>query len=97
MTKIEEEIKQIINDVTEREYITKLQVSHEDDIWTLYLFLNRELVPLVMSIQGDEDKFKKFVAQEMKKRRLHEVKYWRTERTLPALECNKDGELELGW
>ena len=32
MTGIEEEIKQIINDVTEREYITKLHVSHEDDI-----------------------------------------------------------------
>lgn len=97
MTKIEEEIKQIINDVTEREYITKLQVSHEDDIWTLYLFLNRELVPLVISIQGDEKRFKQFVAEEMKHRRLHEVKYWRTERTLPALECNEDGELELGW
>jgi len=75
MTKIEEEIKQIINDVTEREYITKLQVSHEDDIWTLYLFLNRELVPLVISIQGDEKRFKQFVAEEMKHRRLHEVKY----------------------
>ena len=75
MTAIEEEIRQIINDVTEREYITKLQVSQDGDIWTLYLYLNRELVPLVMSIQGDEEHFKRFVATEMKKRRLHEVKY----------------------
>lgn len=97
MTAIEEEIRQIINDVTEREYITKLQVSQDGDIWTLYLYLNRELVPLVMSIQGDEEHFKRFVAKEMKKRRLHEVKYWRTERELPALECNENGELELGW
>lgn len=93
MAGIEEEIRQIINDVTEREYISRLQVSHEGDIWTLYLFLNRELVPLVMSIQGDEKLFKRFVAEEMKRRRLHEVKYWRTNRELPALNC--DGE--LGW
>jgi hypothetical protein len=32
MTEIEEEIRQIINDVTEREYITKLHVRHDDDI-----------------------------------------------------------------
>ena len=96
MTKLEEEIKNIINDVTEREYVSRLQVTKEDDIWTLYLYLNRELVPLVMSIQGDEEKFKKFVAYEMKKRRLHEVKYWKTDRTLPALECNENGEFELG-
>ena len=97
MTGIEEEIKQIINDVTEREYITKLQVSHEDGIWTLYLYLNRELVPLVMSIEGDEQTFKRFVAKEMKKRRLHEVKYWKTTRELPALECDGNGGLELRW
>lgn len=97
MTAIEEEIKQIIDDVTEREYITKLQVHQDGDIWTLFLFLNRELVPLVMSVQGDEDKFKRFVAKEMKKRRLHEVEYWKTDRTLPALECNANGELELTW
>lgn len=97
MTELEEEIRQIINDTTEREYITKLHVGHDGDIWTLYLYLNRELVPLVMSIQGDEEKFKKFVKREMKKRRLEEVKYWKTTREIPVLHCNEDGELELGW
>lgn len=88
MTKLEEEIRQIINDVTEREYVTKLKVCHEDDLWTLYLYLDRELVPLTMGIQGDEETFKKFVRREMKKRRLQEVKYWKTDRTLPAIDCN---------
>lgn len=97
MTGIEEEIKQIIDDITEREYIGKIRVFHEDDIWTLHLYLNRELVPLVMSIQGDEKKFKKFVAREIKKRRLQEVKYWKTTRELPALECDGNGGLELRW
>ena len=97
MTAIEEEIKQIIDNTTERKYITKLQVSHTDDIWTLYLYLNRELVPLVMSIQGDEKLFKRFVAEEMRKRRLQEVKYWKTNRELPVLQCKENGELELGW
>ena len=32
MTELEEEIRQIINDVTEREYITKLHVSQDGDI-----------------------------------------------------------------
>lgn len=97
MTELEEEIRQIINDITEREYITKLSVRHDDDIWTLYLYLNRELVPMVMSIQGTEDQFKRFVKREMKKRRLHEVKYWKTTREIPVLQCNENGELELGW
>lgn len=97
MTDLEEEIRKLIDEVTEREYVGKLQVSHEDDIWTLYLYLNRELVPLVMSIQGDEEKFKKFVKTEMRKRRLHEVKFWKAIRELPALECQDNGELEVGW
>lgn len=98
MTELEEEIKQIIDDTTDRDYITKFHVGHEDDVWTLYLYLNRELVPpIVMSIQGDEEKFKKFVKREMKKRRLEEVKYWKTTRELPVLQCNENGELELGW
>lgn len=97
MTPLEEEIKNLIEETTERKYITKLRVSQEGDIWTLYLFLNRELVPMVMSVQGDEDRFKRFVVDEMKKRRLPEVKYWRTERELPALECNENNELELKW
>lgn len=97
MKEIEDEIRQIINDATEREYITKLHVRQDDDIWTLYLYLNRELVPMVMSKQGTYEDFKKFVKREMKKRRLHEVKYWKTTREIPVLVCNDDGELELGW
>lgn len=97
MTEIEEEIRQIINDTTERVYITKLHVRHEDGIWTLYLYLNRVLVPMVMSYEGTEEGFKKFVKKEMKSRRLEEVKYWKTTREIPVLSCNEDGELELGW
>lgn len=97
MTAIEKDIKKIIEDITEREYVSRLIVTQDDDIWTLYLFLDKEFGPLVMSIQGDERKFKRFVAKEMKRRRLQEVKYWKVDRTLPALECNENGELELGW
>ena len=98
MTELEEEIRQIINDVTEREYVSKLHVRYEDDIWTLYLYMDMEIVPsIVMSTQGSEEDFKKFVKREMKKRRLEEVKYWKTTRDIPVLSCNKDGELELGW
>lgn len=93
MTKIEDEIRQIINEVTEREYIGKLSVRNEDDIWTLYLYLNRELVPMVMSMQGTEDQFKRFVKREMKKRRLHEVKFWKGIMELPVIDCSENGEL----
>jgi hypothetical protein len=50
-----------------------------------------------MSIQGSKELFKRFVKEEMRKRRLQEVKYWKTDRTLPALECDSNGELTLGW
>ena len=97
MTELEEEIRQIINDVTEREYITKLHVSQDGDIWTLYLYMDRDLVPpIVMSKQGSLEDFKKFIKREMRKRRLEEVKYWKTTREIPVLSC-KDGELEIGW
>lgn len=60
--------------------------------------MNREIVPsIVMSTQGSEEDFKKFVKREMRKRRLEEVKYWKTTRELPVLACNENGELELGW
>ena len=59
--------------------------------------MDMEIVPsIVMSTQGSEEDFKKFVKREMKKRRLEEVKYWKTTRDIPVLSCNKDGELELG-
>ena len=52
---------------------------------------------MVMSKQGTYEDFKKFVKREMKKRRLEEVKYWKTTREIPVLVCNDEGELELGW
>ena len=88
MTKLEEEIKQIIDETTDREYVSKLRVVKEDDTYILYLYLNRELVPMTMGCQGDEETFKKFVRKEMKTRRLQEVRYWKTDRTLPATDCN---------
>lgn len=87
MKAIEEEIKNIIESVTERKYISELKVSQDNDIWTLYLYLNRTLVPMVMSVQGDEKRFKEFVIDEIKKRRLQEVKYWQTNRELPSIDC----------
>ena len=93
MTELEQEIKKIIETETEREYISKLRVIKEDDFYTLYLYLNRELVPLVISIQGDEGRFKDLIKSEIKKRRLHEVKFWKTDRTLPSIDCNG----EIGW
>ena len=60
--------------------------------------MDRDLVPpIVMSKQGSLEDFKKFVKREMRKRRLEEVKYWKTTREIPVLSCNKDGELEIGW
>ena len=49
-----------------------------------------------MSKQGSLEDFKKFIKREMRKRRLEEVKYWKTTREIPVLSC-KDGELEIGW
>lgn len=73
MTTLEQEILDIINEATDSEYIGKLKVIVDDNLYTLGLYLNREMTPTVLSYQGTEDEFKQFILEEMKSRKLQKV------------------------
>ncbi len=76
MNKLELEILDIINDSTESEYIGKLSVKVDEDIYSLYLFHNQNESPMVLSYQGTEDEFKGFINKEMAIRKIESVDFW---------------------
>lgn len=94
MTTLEKEILNIINEATDSEYIGKLKVIVDDDLYNLGLYLNREMSPTVLSFQGTENEFKEFVREEMKSRKLQKVFRYEVIRDilLPGMEEYEDDE-----
>lgn len=46
-------------------------------LYMLLLYLNQEQAPMVLSYQGDEEAFKRFIREEMMTRKLHKVGRYR--------------------
>lgn len=94
MTTLEKEISNIINEATDSEYIGKLKVIVDDDSYTLGLYLNLEMSPMVFSYQGDEQGFKDFIREEMKSKKLQNVFRYEVIRDilLPGMEEYEDDE-----
>lgn len=94
MTTLEKEILKIINDATDSEYIGKLQVVVDDGFYTLKLYLNLEMAPMIFSYQGTEQEFKNFIYEEMKNRKLQKVFRYEVLRDilLPGMEEYEDDE-----
>lgn len=78
MTALENEILEIINEVTDHCYIGKLTVIEEDDSYTLRLGLNTPNASTVLYYQGSVEDFKKYIKEEIKRRRYPEIEYWNT-------------------
>lgn len=80
MTTLESEIKTIIEEVICGKYIGKLKVVKEEVdeniLWMLLLYLNMELSPMILAYEGTEEQFKSFVRNEIKTRKLHDVRFW---------------------
>ena len=99
MTTLEKEILNIINETTDSEYIGKLKViiddiSNNDKLYTLGLYLNFEMAPMVLSYQGTEEEFKNFIREEMKSRKLQKVFRYEVIRDilLPGMDEYEDEE-----
>lgn len=88
MTTLEKEILDIINETTESEYIGKLKVVVDDESYTLGLYLNLEMSPMIFYYQGNEQGFKDYIREEMKNRKLQKVFRYEVIRDilLPGLE-----------
>ena len=94
MTTLEKEILEIINEATDSEYIGKLKVVVDEGYYTLKLYLNLEMVPMIFSYQGTEQEFKDFIYEEMKNRKLQKVFRYEVLRDiiLPGMEEYEDEE-----
>lgn len=94
MTALEKEILNIINEATDSEYIGKLKVIVDDNLYNLGLYLNREMTPTVLSFQGTEEEFKEYVRDEMKLRKPQRVFRYEVIRDilLPGMEEYEDDE-----
>lgn len=93
MTFLEEEILDIINKAVEGKYISTLKVMHEDDWYTLLLYMDSHETPIALAYQGDVDGFKDFVYKEMRNRKMELVSYWGATMELPPDELHDDGSV----
>lgn len=110
MTDLEQEVLCIINEVTENCYTGKLKVlvtkpekecgdpecrPLNDTIYELYLYLDRWNTPIVLSYEGTEDEFKKFIRNEFKKNKYEKVHFYKITREPLVLnneEIERDDE-----
>jgi len=94
MTTLEKEILNIINEATDSKYIGKLKVVVDDDSYTLGLYLNLEMSPMIFSYQGSEQEFKDFIREEMKSKKLQNIFRYEVIRDilLPGMEEYEDDE-----
>lgn len=95
MTQLEQEVLNIINETIEGCYIGKLHINIiypeqqcgdpkcrplNDTIYELYFYLDREFTPQVLSYEGTEDEFKRFVKQEFKKSKYEKIHFYKITR-----------------
>lgn len=77
MTRLEEEIKNIIEEEIGGKYIGKLKVNEEGDMYELLLHMNQEQAPLHLGCQGTEEEFKAFIKEEFHFRKRNDVRFWK--------------------
>ena len=95
MTQLEQEVLEIINEVTESCYKGKLKVIVtlpkknkcdsdckvlNDPIYELRLYLDRWYTPVILSYEGTEEEFKKFVKNEIKKNKYEKIGFYKITR-----------------
>lgn len=93
LTTLEQEILDIINEEVKGKYLGQLKVVIDGDYYVLLLHLNQEQAPMHLGCPGPEEEFKKFIREEMRRRKLHLVRRWQGYMTLPDnddCECGDD-------
>ena len=75
MTKLEQEVLEIINETIEGQYIGKFKVLVDDVGYQLFLYFDRELTPTVLGYEGSEEEFKNFIRDEFKTRKMEKTHY----------------------
>lgn len=88
----QQQIVEIVQEATGALYTEKIEVRFDEpDLWSLFLYLDRELVPLILSYQGDFEQFKKYIVKELKARQLTRVGFYKIDLVYNGCknECNE--------
>jgi len=104
MTKLEQEVLNIINEIIEGKYIGKLKVIVSEPekvcgepecrplnntIYSLYLYLDRWYTPIILSYEGTKNEFISFIRKELKKNKYEKVHFYKINRELLVPEENE--------
>ena len=75
-TKLENIIRDLLNEVSNSKYTSSLNVEYEDGIYTLQMGLNcKDASPVSIVYQGDESGFLDYLAKEFRRKRFAGVDY----------------------
>lgn len=66
---LEDKIRKIVDDVTGTKFVGRIEIHHEDDLYTLRMGMDYKTVLIVLGFQGNEDGFLKYVEDEIRKRK----------------------------
>lgn len=95
MTTLEKEVLDIIEKVTCCKYIGSLKVIESEDDFTLNLYLNQEMSPMVINYQGDKNSFLAFIENDLRKRQIERAHHfkaikheWYESQCLETNNCN---------
>ena len=73
----EQEVYELIKETTGYEYIGKLQVLNNGNMWQLLLYFDREYTPTIFAMEGTENEFRKFLRREFKTRKMEKTRYYK--------------------
>ncbi len=73
----EQEVYELIKETTGYEYIGKLRILNDGNMWQLLLYFDREYTPTVFAMEGTETEFKKFLRHEFKTRKMEKTRYYK--------------------
>lgn len=87
MKQIEIDIRNIIDEVTCSKYTGRLKIMKDDlpedgILWSLLLYLDTEMTPMILAYEGTEDEFKEFIRRELKIRKLQNVDFFKMHQEL---------------
>lgn len=86
--KLEEKLKEFIEEYYECEFTGKLKIRElPDSTYNLDLYTSCPDIPINMTYQGEFSDFVKFVIKQIKERRLTDVKYFKGIRYEQGRNC----------
>lgn len=95
MDKTTQELIDLIEQTTGNRYTGKIEVRFDEpDFWSLFLYLNTEYTPIILSYQGNYDQFKQYIQKELKTRKLEKNGFYKIDLVYNGCknDCNEQRE-----